>query len=297
MLLQARLKNARLLLQSWRVCLCIAILMPVNLYAQWIEKPGSGWLQVSFYHHNTQSRFDSERSIEPLFNEEGRSITTSLIFNGVVGVYRGVDVWAQMPVHRLSFNDIAARRESFGLGDPRIYLRIGPELWGQTLRVPVALRGGIKFPVGDFPVDSEIVPLSEGQTDFEVILEAGYSFYPYKVYLVGWIGYRWRNSNNEIERKPGDESFGYLAIGGAYRKLIWKVALEGQLGQKWESFTGTRIVLAESQRELVQVQPALGWQVGQGVIELGVRIPVAGRNLPAGPALFAGYFYSWSKNP
>ena len=260
-----------------------------------MKSPGRAGFRLAYTTMIPGIDFNSIRNVEPLFNEDGRSVTTSLILNGVIGIYRGIDVWAQLPVHRLSFNDIAAERESFGLGDPRIYLRVGPGVFGTDLGIPIALRGGVKFPVGDFPVDSEIVPLSEGQTDLELILESGYSFYPIPVYTTVWIGYRWRFTNDEIERKPGNELFGYVAVGGEYSKLTWKLALEGQMGQKWESFTGTRIILAESQRELVQIQPALGWKLGEGVVELGTRIPIAGRNLPAGPALFMGYFYRWKK--
>ena len=262
--------------------------------AQWIEAPGNGWVQVSLYHHDTTNRFDEQSNVEPLFNEDGRSITTSLIVTGVVGVYKGIDVWGQLPVHRLSFNDIAAERESFGLGDPRFHIRIGPSLFGITSPIPFAIRGGVKFAIGDFPIDSEIVPLTEGQRDWEVLLELGQSFYPSPLYAVAWAGYRWRETNEDIERKPGDEFFAYAAVGADYEKWIWKLALESQLGEPWVSFTGTRIVLARSERELFHVSPSVGVKIGSGVLELGSRIPLAGRNFPAGPAAFVGYFYSWN---
>ncbi len=265
-------------------------LAPQDGYAQWVQKPGTGWLQVSLYHHDTRDRFDEEGNKEPLFNEEGRSITTSLILTGAYGVYRGVDVWAQLPVHRLAFNDVAATRENFGLGDPLLHVRIGPELFGIKTQVPLAIRGGIKLPLGDFPVDSEIVPLTEGQRDWELMVELGHSFYPAPVYVMGWAGYRWRETNNDIERKPGNERFAFLAVGGAQNKLSWKLALEAVLGEKWVSFTGIRIPLAMSERELVQILPTLGWTLEKGTVELGARLPVMGQNLPAGPALFLGYF-------
>ena len=261
--------------------------------AQWVEQPGDGWAQVSLYHHDTTRRFDEQRNVESLFNQDSRSITTSLIFTGAFGVHNGVDVWGQLPVHRLSFNDIAAERESFGLGDPKIYVRIGPTLFGLSSSIPVAIRGGVKLAIGDFPVDSEIVPLTEGQRDWELMLELGHSFYPKSMYAMAWAGYRWREENEEIERKPGNEWFAYLAVGADYEKWIWKLAIEGQIGQPWESFTGARIILARSERELIQVQPSVGMKVGAGVVELGSRIPFVGRNFPAGPAVFLGYFYSW----
>ena len=103
-----------------------------------------------------------------------------------------------------------------------------------------------------------------------------------------------REKNEEIERKPGDEFFAYAALGADYEKWVWKLALETQIGEPWVSFTGTRIVLSRSERELFHLQPSVGVKIGSGVLELGTRIPLAGRNFPAGPAAFLGYFYSWN---
>ncbi|MEM8484095.1 MAG: hypothetical protein AAF564_01040 [Bacteroidota bacterium] len=273
------------------VVLCIVLIyVPLDAYGQWVQRPGTGWVQASLYHHDTRDRFDEQGNKEPLFNEEGRSITTSFFLTGAYGVYRGIDVWAQLPVHRLAFNDVAADRENFGLGDPLLHVRVGPALFGISTALPVAIRGGVKLPLGDFPVDSEIVPLTEGQRDWELMVELGHSFYPAPVYVMGWAGYRWRETNNDIERKPGNERFVFLAVGGAQNKLSWKLALEAVFGEKWVSFTGVRIPLAMSERELVQVLPTVGWAVGKGAVELGGRLPVMGQNLPAGPALFLGYF-------
>ncbi len=268
----------------------MVLLAPTVGFAQWVQKPGTGWLQASFYHHDTRERFDEQGNQEPLFNEGGRSITTSLFLTGAYGVYRGIDVWAQVPLHRLAFNDVAADRESFGLGDPLLHVRVGPSLIGVKTPFAVAIRAGVKLPFGEFPIDSEIVPLSEGQRDWEVMLELGHSFYPAPVYVMGWAGYRWRETNDDIERKPGDERFAFMAVGGAYNRLSWKLALEAIFGEKWISFTGVRIPLAMSERELVQVLPTVGWALNRGTVELGARLPVMGQNLPAGPALFLGYF-------
>ncbi len=281
---------SRRLLRSLHYSALVILFLPAKVQGQWLEKPLHGWLQVSLYHHDTTNRFDPQGHVEPLFNEGGRSITTSVFLTGVLGIINGLDVWGQLPIHRLAFNDISADRESFGFGDPLLHVRISPELAGIKSPVPLAIRGGVKLSLGDFPIDSEIVPLTQGQRDWELMVELGHSFYPAPVYTMGWIGYRWRETNHEIERKPGDERFAFFAVGGQYKKLSWKVSAEGIWGKKWISFTGVRIPLAFSERRLVQIMPSVGWQVAGGSIELGGRLPVAGRNLPAGPALFLGYF-------
>lgn len=273
---------------------CALVLASVGLtahsaLAQWIEKPGTGWIQTSLYRHETSSVFDETGSRNEIFNE-GHAETTSLFITAAAGVVRGVDTWIQVPFHRLIFDDNLDRRLRTGIGDPRIYVRAGPEVFG--LRpIPVAVRAGVKLVGGDFPVDAEIIPLGEGQRDWELLLEAGYSFHPLPAYMMSWIGYRWRETNDEADWKPGDEAFAYLAAGGTLRRLQWKLAVEGWLG---ESPLIQGFSIPSARREMLQIFPTLGLPVGPGAIEFGLRLPLAGRNLPTGAALFIGYFTRWS---
>ena len=261
--------------------------------AQWVEPKGAGWIQLSLFHLDTNNRFDEQGEKRALFNEGGKSVTSSLYVTGAYGLVDGLDLWAAFPVHRLAFDDIAATRRSVGFGDPRIYVRVGPEIWGGERRIPIAIRGGVKLPVGTFPVDSEIVPLTEGQRDWELILELGHSFYPKPIYLAGWLGYRWRETNTLSERRPGDELLFYIAAGGEASWWGWKIAADGLLGKKWTSLTAVEILLSNSERELVQLMPSLHAGVGTGQLEAGVRIPVHGQNYPAGTTLFLGYFHKF----
>jgi hypothetical protein len=266
--------------------------------AQWVEAPGEGWLEFSVTHHRTDTRFGPDGDVEPLFNAESRSVTTSAFLTTAVGLVPGLDAWAQVPFHRLQFDDIVRDRTSTGLGDPRIFLRAGPKAFGLDIGLPIAVRGGVKFPVGDFPIDAEVIPLTEGQRDWELLVELGYSFYPAPVYVMGWAGYRWRTFNDEIDSKPGDERLLYAAAGGSLGDLTWKVAVDGLFGtppMRRLASTGLEIELEQDTRRLVQLLPSVGWTVGPGAVEVGARIPVDGRNLPAGPALTLGYFVNWDE--
>jgi hypothetical protein len=254
------------------------------------EQPGSGWAQIAVFHHDTRKTFGAEGSLRS-FLSDGRALTTSVYVTGAVGILAGLDAMAQLPLHRLSFEDDAGERRETGLGDPRLYLRVSPQLFGLE-GIPLALRGGVKLPGSDFPVDAEILPLTEGQRDWELMLESGHSFASVPVYVRGWVGYRWREENRDIRRIPGDERFGYLAFGGPLRRLGWELAVEGLSGL---TPTQQGLAIRNSRRELVQVYPSLSATLGPGQVELGGRFPVDGRNYPGGPAVSAGYSFRWGR--
>jgi hypothetical protein len=244
-------------------------------------------VQVAGYRHVTSSSFGPGGRIDPFF-ADGRARTSSVYLTAAYGLYRGFDAWAQVPIHHLIFENAAGRRERLGVGDPRLYLRMSPALIGKNL--PVALRAGVKLPGGDFPVDAEIIPLGEGQRDWELLLELGHSFYPKPVYVAGWVGHRWREINRDAARKPGDEWFAFASAGGRRGAFVWKLIVEGWTGGR-PVIQG--IVLPSGRQEMLQVLPSVGWDVGPGIVEVGIRAPLAGRNLPAGPAGVVGVFVGW----
>ena len=255
-----------------------------------MEAPLSGWAQLAVYHHDTREEYGPTGEVRKLF-ADGHAVTTSAYLTAAVGLVSGVDAWVQLPFHRLSFDDAAGKRERLGVGDPRFYLRAGPEALGFEGAPAVALRAGLKLPGADFPVDPEVIPLTEGQRDWELLLEAGHSFHPAPVYVAGWVGYRWREENEEVLRDPGDERLLYVAAGGeTIGRLTWKLAVEGLSGRT-PRIEGVAVETAR--RRMIQLLPTLGWRIDPGVVELGARVPVDGRNLPAGPALVAGYFLAW----
>lgn len=282
----------RLLFPS--VCLfSLLLLLPGSARAQWVEPPGTGWLQVSATHQDTQRKFNRDGNVTAFDTEDARSITTTVRVTGALGLVRGVDAWVDVPYHRLAFNDVQANRLQTGIADPRFFLRTGPSLFGvDDLPVAVALRGGVKFPVGEFDIDAEVIPLSEGQRDWELLLEVGKSLHPWPVYVMGWAGYRWREENPASSTKPGDERLFHVAAGGSLDSFHWKLAVDGVLGRP-PTRTDFGLVLENDRRELVQVTPTVGWEVGPGTVEAGARIPLHGRKVPAGPVVTLGYFLDW----
>lgn len=281
------------------VALLLTPLILSPSHAQWVEPPGRGWVKLLVSHHDTQQKFGIDGRLEPLdrLDEEARAVTTTTRLSGALGLVRGVDAWIDVPLRRLQFDDAVADRQRTGISDPRLFLRVGPGLFGvENLPVAVALRGGVKFPVGDFAVDAEVIPLSEGQRDWELLLEMGQSLHPWPVYVMAWVGYRWREPNTSIDRKPGDERVFYVAAGGSAGHFRWKLALDGFLGRP-PVRTSFDLKLENDRRELAQLIPTLGWQIGPGALEAGLRLPVHGRNLPAGPLFTLGYFVTWDNSP
>ncbi len=273
--------------------LLLAGLLAAPASGQWVEPPGTGWVKVQVAHQDTRSKFSREGTIVSFDNEDARSITTTARVTGALGLWRGVDAWVGVPYYRLAFNDVQDERLTTGLADPRLFLRVGPSAIGfDDLPVAVALRGGVKFPVGEFEVDANAISLSQGQRDWDLLLEVGKSLHPWPVYVMAWAGYRWREVNTSIQEKPGDERLFYLAAGGSLDRFQWKLAVDGLLGRP-PIRTDFGLVLENDNRELVQVIPTLGWTVGPGAIEVGVRLPVHGRKFPAGPTFTLGYFLSW----
>ncbi len=278
----------------------LVALAPAPSHGQWVESPGTGWVQLQFAHQRTDTGFSKNGNVVALdeLDPDARSIITTARLTGALGLVRGLDTWVDLPLHRQSFEGAGSDLLTTGLGDPRVFLRAGPSLVGVdagALPVAVALRGGVKLTTGTFENDAETIALSQGQRDWSLLLEAGKSLHPLPLYVSGWAGYRWREENEEIARDPGNEWVFNTAVGGSVDRFQWKVAVDGLFGQP---SIDTRTGFEFAARELVQVIPSVGWSIGPGAVQFGARLPIHGQStrsdrLPASPTVTLGYFLSW----
>ncbi len=255
--------------------------------AQWVEPPGRGWLDVSIFHLDTREAFHSDgdvRAFDPF--TQGHAVSTSAFATIAVGLVHGIDAWVQVPYQRLRFDDLGGDRLRTGIGDTRLYLRVQP---GRYLgsELPLAIRGGAKVPVGDFAVDAELIPLGDGQTDWELVLELGHSFHPVPAHVSAWVGRRWREANLESRRDFGDEAFFLISGGIELGRLGANVIAEG-----WDG--GVPVIeglsIATASRSMLRLTPSASYSLGTGAAKVGVQIPLRGSNLPAGNTLVIGYF-------
>jgi len=248
---------------------------------------GAGWAQISAYAQKSTRFFGPAGDIRP-FLAETEFTTRSVFLTGAIGLLPGLELWAQIPAHRLRSAALSGGSESRGVGDVRVAARLGPEVVG--LELPVALRAGVKLPGSDFAVDATVLPLTEGQRDVEISLESGTSLPGLPVYLAGWVGWRWRGTNVEASRTPGDEGFAHLALGSRLGPVHLELAGEVLRGR---APVAQRLRLEGERRRMLMLIPTLGWDIGPGSIDLTAQIPMAGRNLPAGTGIGLGYRTTW----
>lgn len=276
---------------GWLVAAFVTVMIPAGhareVNAQWVEPPGRGWMDVAVFHLDTREAFHSDggvRAFDPF--TRGHAVSTSAFATIALGLVPGVDAWVQVPYQRLRFDDLGGDRLRTGIGDTRVYLRVQPgRYFGNEF--PLAIRGGAKVPVGDFAVDAEIIPLGDGQRDWELVLELGHSFYPVPAYVSAWIGHRWREENLESRRDFGDEVFFLLSGGMEFGRLGASLIAEG-----WDG--GVPVIeglsIATASRSMLRLTPSLSYALGAGWAKAGVQIPLRGTNLPAGNTLVIGYF-------
>ena len=250
----------------------------------WTIPMRKSFFQVGFMFQDTTERYFLDGDRIPYFFD-GRNRTQALFFQLTHGLTDKLEVEAQIPLFNISFDDFADDRMSTGPGDLRITGRY-------SLSVdPVAVVVGstVKFPTGEFVNDAEIVPVGEGQYDFDVFAELGRSLWPKPGWVSGKIGYRWRTENPETGIDFGGEliwniEFGYRIKGPVTAKLLAR-------GLHGGSSTSFGISIPTLKREAVYVEPAviIDFDPSRG-LELSVPFTVRGRNWPAGPIVNVKFF-------
>ena len=212
--------------------------------------PGRVWVKSVLFVQETDERYDVIGVRRPFLNANGVSDAKALFTEVVVGLHSKLDFWVQAPYFDLTFTDDVQSLRKTGFGDIRAWLR-----WNITRlfggRTPISIRAGAKAPIGESPIDAQLIPLGEGQWDIEAYGEVGHSFWPAPAYAILWLGYRVRLENSERFIDPGNE-FVFLGEAGLNPTpdTFLKATFDGFRGER-RRVDG---VLTASQRRIATLQ-------------------------------------------
>ncbi len=150
------------------------------------------------------------------------------------------------------------------------------------------LKFGAKVPTGEFRNEDGLIPVGEGQWDFDFVGQLGRSFWPLPLYTNVDVGYRLRTENTEILRDPGDEWF--LNVEAGYNvtpRLLLLAKYEMLRGNPSTDFGFFR---NRSQiKRITYLSPTVSYALeDQLMVEAAVRFTLSGRNFPAGHQLGVG---------
>ena len=85
---------------------------------------GGGWIQGAVFGQQADQFFNTSGSRQP-FLADSKFTTQSFFLTGAVGIATGLELWAQLPVHRLQVKSAGGNSRSSGVGDVRFAARIG----------------------------------------------------------------------------------------------------------------------------------------------------------------------------
>jgi len=277
--------------------LCLLLAAPVAASAgAWTLPRGELWTKVAFFRQKTDEWYLAspefrdggvqETGTRQPYRFGGRYASRAVFAEAVYGVTDRLDVGAQVPFFAQQYRD-DTRLDSpseVGIGDVRVFTKYRIS----SRPAVVSLKLATKAPVGDFRNEDGIIPVGEGQWDFDIVGQVGRSFWPLPLYANLDLGYRVRLKNEEVDRDPGDEWF-FTAEAGVNlgSRLLLVTKLEGLRG---EPSTDFGVIENRSQiRRITYLSPTL--MIGlwdETAAELGVRYSLNGRNFPAGHQLVVG---------
>ena len=258
----------------------------------WTLQRGQFWSKITYFQQRTEEwyigkgRFGTPGTRAP-YDFKGQYESRAVFFEGLYGVTDRLDLGLQVPYFDQSFANaaFAAPRTDTGLSDVRVLAKL------RLLAKPLvlALKTGVKMPTGEFKNEDGLIPVGEGQWDFDFIGQAGRSFWPLPLYSNIDLGYRVRTRNEQIDRDPGDEWFLNAELGyQLVRQLMLLGKCEVLRSDPAIDFFGD-FEIETGIKRITYLTPTLLYAVGQRTtVEAAVRFSLNGRNFPAGRQLVLG---------
>ena len=255
----------------------------------WTLQRGQFWGKLTYFQQHTEEwyvgkgRFGTPGT-RARYDFDGQYESRAIFFESLYGVTDRLDLGLQIPYFDQSFTNIAFAepRTDTGLSDIRALAKL------RLLSKPLvlALKTGVKVPTGEFKNEDGLIPVGEGQWDFDFVGQMGRSFWPLPLYGNIDLGYRVRTRNEQIDRDPGDEWFLNAEVGYQLARQLMLVGKCEVLRSKPAIVFGS--IEAEIKR-ITYLTPALLYTIGQRtMIEAAVRFSLNGRNFPAGRQFVLG---------
>ena len=255
----------------------------------WTLPRGQLWGKLTYFQQQTQEWYVGKGRFgvpgtRARYDFDGQYESRAVFFEGLYGVTDRLDLGLQVPYFDQSFANtvFAEPRTDTGLSDIRALAKL------RLLAKPLVLafKAGVKVPTGEFKNEDGLIPVGEGQWDFDFVGQVGRSFWPLPLYGNIDLGYRVRTRNEQIDRDPGDEWFLNAEVG---YQLMRQLMLVGKCEVLRSS---PAIVFGSIEAEIKRITyltPALLYTIGQRtMIEAAVRFSLNGRNFPAGRQLVLG---------
>ena len=277
--------------------LCCLLAWPTYAFSgAWTLPQGKFWGKVTFFQQSSDEwyiasaefadgKFHDPGTRRP-YRFNGAYKSKAVFIEGFYGVTNRFDLGIQIPYFDQEFSDDTRDNppSDAGFSDIRVFAK------GRVFQKPVifTLKTGVKMTTGEFRNEEGLIPVGEGQWDFEFIGQVGRSFWPWPLYGNVDIGYRVRMKNDELERDPGDEWLFNAELGYHITKqLLLMGKLEGLRGDPSIDFD---IIENKSQiKRIIYLAPALVYSFHDNVgLELGVRYTLGGQNFPAGYQMTLG---------
>ncbi|MCY3792461.1 MAG: transporter [Gemmatimonadetes bacterium] len=258
----------------------------------WTLQSGQLWGKLTYFQQQTQEwyvgkgRFGAPGT-RARYDFDGQYESRAVFFESMYGVTDRLDLGLQVPYFDQSFANaaFAEPRTDTGLSDIRALAKF--RLLAQPL--VLALKAGVKVPTGEFKNEDGLIPVGEGQWDFDFVGQVGRSFWPLPLYGNIDLGYRVRTRNEQIDRDPGDEWFLNAEMGyQLLRQLMLLGKCEVLRSDPAIDFFGD-FEIETGIKRITYLTPALLYAIGQRTtIEAAVRFSLNGRNFPAGRQFVLG---------
>jgi hypothetical protein len=285
-------------MSKYAIWLCCLVGWPAAAFAgAWTLPQGKFWGKVTFMQQTTDEWYlASPQFTEGVLREvgerqpyrfNGEYDSKAVFLEGFYGVTDRFDLGVQVPYFDQVFKDDTrdVPPSDTGFSDMRVFAK-----WRALLK-PALLTAkiGAKIPTGEFVNEDGLVPVGEGQWDFDFIGQLGRSFWPLPLYGNIDLGYRVRKENKEIRRDPGDEWFLNAELGyNITRRVLLMAKYERLRGDPALEFG---FLPNQSQvKRITYFSPTLSYAVSDhAALDLALRFTLNGQNFPAGHQLSLGF--------